>query len=111
MKMPIGNLPSVVCEFANEVLIPAAKKQGGVLPFAIGIGAGLVAKQAPSMAEQNLPLMKALSIVDDQNRIDVDLLYSEALKSLDQNPFMIGSYKPDRSDLDALRDIMNRHGE
>lgn len=111
MKMPIGNLPAVVVEFAQRVLIPAAEKQGGSLPFAAGIVSGLVAQRAPAMIEPYLPMLKSLGAVDEQNRIDVDLLYGEASKNLEAHPFSIGPYKPDRSDLDALKEIMNRHGE
>lgn len=98
MKMPIGNLPAVVVEFAQRVLIPAAEKQGGSLPFAVGIVSGLVAQRAPAMIEPYLPMLKSLGAVDEQNRIEA-------------HPFSIGPYKPDRSDLDALKEIMNRHGE
>ena len=111
MKMPIGNLPAVIAEFAQQVLIPAAGKQGGSLPFAVGIISGLVAQRAPAMIEGYLPLLKSLGAVDEQNRIDVDLLYGEAAKNLEAHPFSIGSYKPDKGDLDALKEIMNRHGE
>lgn len=111
MKMPIGNLPAVVVEFAQQVLIPAAEKQGGSLPFTVGIVSGLVAQRAPAMVEPYLPMLKSLGAVDEQNRIDVDLLYGEAAKNLETHPFSIGPYKPDKGDLDALREIMNRHGE
>jgi hypothetical protein len=111
MKMPIGNLPAVIAEFAQQVLIPAAGKQGGSLPFTVGIISGLVAQRAPTMIEGYLPLLKSLGAVDEQNRIDVDLLYAEASKNLEAHPFSIGPYKPDKGDLDALKEIMNRHGE
>lgn len=55
--------------------------------------------------------MKSLGIADEQNRIDVDLLYEEVSKNLEAHPFNIGPYKPDKTDLDKLREIMNRHGE
>lgn len=111
MRMPIGNLPAVVVEFAQQVLIPAAEKQGGSLPFAVGIVSGLVAQRAPAMLDTYLPILKSLGVVDEQNRIDVDLLYNEASKNIEAHPFTVGPYKPDKSDIDALREIMNRHGE
>lgn len=111
MRMPIGNLQAVVLEFVQQVLIPAAETKGGMLPFSVGIVGGLVARQAPAMATQYLPQMKSLGIADEQNRIDVDLLYEEVSKNLEAHPFNIGPYKPDKTDLDKLREIMNRHGE
>ena len=101
----------MVVEFAQQVLIPAAEKQGGSLPFAVGIVSGLVAQRAPAMLDTYLPILKSLGVVDEQNRIDVDLLYNEASKNIEAHPFTVGPYKPDKSDIDALREIMNRHGE
>lgn len=111
MKMPIGNLPAVVLEFAEEVLMPAASAKGGVLPFTVGIISGLAAKQAPQMVTQYMPMLQALGVIDDQNRVDVDLLYEEAAKALEAHPLTVAGYTPDKSDLDKLREIMNRHGE
>jgi len=112
MKTPIGNVPAVILEFTQQVLIPAAERQGGLLPFTVGVGAGLFARQAPAMLSRHLDALKALGVVDDQNRIDADLLFEEASKNLEAHPVILPfGYKPDRADLDALRDIMNRHGE
>lgn len=111
MRMPIGNLTQVVIEFTDEVLMPAAKAHGGALPFTLGIVAGLAAKQAPQIASRYLPALQALGAADDQNRVDVDLLYGEAVKALEAHPLTVAGYTPDKSDLDKLREIMNRHGE
>jgi hypothetical protein len=111
MKMPIGNLPAVIAEFFSSAVLPAASAAGGAAPFATAFIGGLIARRAPAMIEGYLPLLKSLGAVDEQNRIDVDLLYGEAAKNLEAHPFSIGPYKPDKGDLDALREIMNRHGE
>lgn len=111
MRMPIGNLPAVVLEFAEEVLMPAASAKGGALPFTVGIVAGLAAKQAPQIAARYLPMLQALGAVDEHNRVDVDLLHEQASKALAAHPVTIGGYTPDAGDLDKLREIMNRHGE
>lgn len=110
MKMPIGNLPAVVLEFAEEVLMPAASAKGGILPFTVGIFAGLAAKQAPQMVAQYLPMLQALGVVDEQNRVDVDLIHEEAAKALAPHPLTVAGYTVDAADLDKLREIMNRHG-
>lgn len=109
--MPIGNLSTVVVEYAQQVLIPAAEQAGGALSFTIGVASGVIAKQAPAMVSSYAPMLKSLGVRDDQNRIDVDLLYDEAVKNLKAPPFSIGPYKPDKGDLAALKEIMNRHGE
>ncbi len=111
MKLPIGNLTAVVAEFADTVLMPAAQTKGGSLPFTVGFTAGLVARRSPAVAEQLLPTLKSLGVVDEQNRIDVDLLHEEAVKALEKHPLVMFGYRPDREDFDKLREIMNRHGE
>ena len=111
MKMPIGNAPAVITEYANSAIIPAAEKKGGLLPFAVGIAAGLVAKQAPAMIERYMSALKALGVVDDGNRLDVDLLRDEALKALEAHPVVIAGYSPDKTDIDALYEIMKRYSE
>lgn len=111
MKLPIGNLPVVVLEFADEVLIPAATVKGGMLPFTVSIVSGLMAKRAEQIAAQYLPMLQALGAVDEQNRVDVDLLHAEAAKALSAHPLTVAGYTVDAGDLDKLREIMNRHGE
>ena len=111
MRMPIGNLPQVVLEFTDSVLMPAASAKGGALPFTVGIVAGLAARRAPEMVSQYLPVLKSLGVVDEQNRIDVDLLHEEAAKALSAHPLTVAGYTPDSGDLDKLREIMNRYGE
>ena len=90
--------------------MPAASAKGGALPFTVGIISGLAAKQAPQMVAQYTPMLKALGALDDQNCVDVDLLYEESKKALAAHPLAVVGYKVDISDLDKLRDIMNRHG-
>ena len=110
MKMPIGNLSAVVLEFAEEVLMPAASAKGGALPFTVGIISGLAAKQAPQMVAQYTPMLQALGVLDNQNCIDIDLLYEEASKALEKHPFVIAGYRADKSDLDKLKTLMEKHG-
>lgn len=110
MRMPVGSLQAVVTDFADAVLIPAAAKAGGMTPFTVGLAVGLASRQVPQMVEQYMPTLKALGVVDQENMIDIDLLHSEAVKSLERNPIVVAGYRPDRGDLDKLREIMIRYG-
>lgn len=110
MKMPVGNLQAVIAEFADAVLFPAAQRVGGMTPFTVGLAVGLASRQVPQMVEQYLPTLKALGVVDQENMVDIDLLHSEAVKALERNPVVVAGYRPDRGDLDKLREIMMRHG-
>lgn len=111
MRMPVGNLARVVEEYSNTVLLPAAAKQGGALPFLVGMAAGLIAKRAPDVVAQYAPLLGTLGVMDEQQRMDVELLHEEASKALAAHPITIAGYSPDQGDLDKLREIMNRYGE
>ena len=110
MKMAVGNLPQVVAEYFEAAILPAASRAGGASPFVAGLAGGLIARQAPAMVGQYLPMMQALGIVDAQGNLDIDLLYDEAVKSLAQHPLTIGGYSPNREDLDKIKAIMEKHG-
>lgn len=110
MRMPIGNLPQVVLEFTDSVLMPAASTKGGALPFAVGVASGLAIKRVPETVNKCLPTLKSLGVVDEQNCIDIDLLYEEAAKALAAHPFTIAGYTPDAGDLENLKEIMCKYG-
>ena len=110
MKTPTGNLPAVVAEFFSSAVLPAASAAGGAAPFATAFIGGLVARRVPDMVAQYLPMLQTLGVVDAEGRIDVDLLYGEAVRALEKNPLTIMGYKPDREDLDKLKAIMEKYG-
>ena len=110
MYMPIGNISSVVSEYFESAILPAASRAGGIAPFAAGLVSGIVARRAPEVIQQYIPALRALGIVNAENQVNIDLLYQEACKSLDKNPIIIAGYKPNRDDLDRLKMIMEKHG-
>ena len=111
MKMPIGDIPAVVTEYFDAVLMPAAQASGGLWAFSIGFVGGVVTKRVPEMVSQYLPLMKSIGLVDEGNMLDVDLAYGEATSALKKAPLVIGGYRVDQSDLDTLRNIMNKYSK
>ncbi len=110
MKVPVGDIPQVITEYADACILPAAAKLGGATPFVVSLVAGLVARNAPLVIQQYTPLLKSIGLMDNENRVDADVLYEEAVKALEKNPVTIGGYRPDRGDLDTLLEIMKRHG-
>lgn len=110
MKMPIGNAQAVVAEYFESVILPAASAAGGVAPFVAGMAGGLIARRTPQMIEQYSPILKALGVLDADGRIDIDLLYEEAVKALEKCPVVVAGYRADRSDLDKLKAIMEKYG-
>lgn len=110
MKMPLGNLQAVALEYLDAVVLPAASSAGGAAPFVAGMAGGLIARRLPAMADQYAPMLRALGVLDEENKLDIDLLYEEANKALEKHPLVIAGYRPDKSDLDHLKTIMERHG-
>ena len=110
MKMPIGNAQAVVAEYIESVLLPAASAVGGVAPFTVGLAGGLIVRRVPQMMEQYAPTLRALGLLDEENRIDIDLLADEALKAIDRAPVVVAGYRADRSDIEKLKALMERHG-
>ena len=108
--MPIGNLPQVIAEYFESVILPAASAAGGVAPFAAGMVEGLVVRQAPAMAARYTPMLQALGVIDAEGKVDIDLLHEEAAKAIEKSPFVIAGYKPDRGDIDRLKAIMEKYG-
>lgn len=110
MKLPLGNASAVVAEYFESVILPAAAAAGGVAPFVAGMAGGLIARRTPQMLKQYAPTLKALGVLDADGRLDIDLLYEEAVKALEKGPIVVGCYRADRSDLDKLKAIMGKYG-
>lgn len=110
MKLPIGQAQAVVAEYFESVVLPAVSAAGGVTPFVFGMAGGLMVRRVPQMLEQYSPMMKELGILDAENRLDIDLLYEEALKSIERTPVIVAGYRADRSDIEKLKSIMEKYG-
>ena len=109
MKIATGNIPAVIAEYFDSVIMPSAQAAGGVKAFTVGFIGGLVSRQTPAMVEQYLPMAKALGLVDEQGMLNVDLAYEEADKALAKSPFVVAGYRADREDLNKIRDIARKY--
>ena len=105
MKLPLGNLQAVVLEYLESVVLPADSVAGGAAPFLVGMAGGLIARRVLAMAEQYAPALRALGVLDEVNRLDIDLLHQEACASLEKHPVVVAGYKPGRGDLDKMKAI------
>lgn len=110
MKMPIGQVPAVVAEYFDNVLIPAAAKAGGIMPFTVGMASVIAQRNAAGIVDKYLPTLKAIGLVDSDNRLDVDTAYDAAVKSFEKNPVTIAGYRPAKEDFDAVKAIMQKYG-
>lgn len=109
MKVAVGNITPIVAEYFDTVIMPSAMAAGGVKAFATGFIGGLVARQAPQMVQQYLPMAKSLGLVDEQGLLDFDLAFEEAEKALSKAPVVIAGYRADREDLLKIREIARKH--
>lgn len=111
MKLAVGHVPQIAAEYFDNVLIPAASKDGGIRAFMVGFLGGVVVKNAGPMVEQYLPMSKAIGIVDENNLLDLDLVYEQATKALQRGPVIVSGYKVDQSDFDSIYQIARRYAQ
>lgn len=109
MRMPVGNISSVVAEFFETVIMPSAAAAGGVKAFTVGFLGGVVARQTPAMVEQYLPTAKALGLVDNEGMLNIDMIYEEATKALSKTPVVVAGYRVDQDDINRIRDIARKY--
>lgn len=107
MHLPIGQVKQVLADFLSQEVLPKAAGGAGLV---IGVAGGMALRRIDPLIEANLPTLKALGIVDDQNRIDVEALHEEARKTLAQsgNVNLFG-YIVDQADADALLSIAKKY--
>ena len=110
MKIPVGQISAVVAEYFNSVLMPAAAKAGGIMPFTVGMASVIAQRNTPVVIDKYLPPLTAIGLVDAENRLDIDAVYEAAVKSFEKNPFTIAGYRPTREDFDAVKSIMQKYG-
>jgi hypothetical protein len=109
MKIATGNIPSIVTEYFDSVIMPSAMQAGGLKAFTVGFVGGLVSRQTPAMVEQYLPMAKALGLVDEQGYLNIDLAFEEAEKALSKSPVVVAGYRVDREDLVKILEISRKH--
>lgn len=108
-KVAIGNIPTIVSDFIDQVLMPAAQKAGGLIPFTVGVVSGYILRNIDGMVNQHIDMAKSVGIVDNDNMIDVDMAYEVLSESLAKSPLIIANYKFAQDDLDTLHDIMLKY--
>ena len=108
-RVAIGNITPIVSDFIDQVLMPAAQRAGGMIPFTVGVVSGYVLRNVDGMVKQHINVAKSIGIVDDENMIDVDMAYEVLSDSLSKSPLIIANYKFAQDDLDTLHDIMLKY--
>lgn len=110
MRIQAGQVPAIVQEYFETVLMPAANVTGGGLrAFAVGVVGGLVVRSVPQMLEQYKPIMTSLGMMDAEGMLFIDPLYEEATKALKKSPVIVSGYRVEQADIDAIRDIAHKY--
>lgn len=110
MHIHKDQLPNVVTAYLSEVVLP--KAPSGIAQFGIGFVLPYLQSSVNQMVSQYESAAKALGIMDESERVDIDLAHKSALSGLERagGRFVVMGYVIDRSDIDAMRDIANRFG-
>ena len=89
-RVAIGNITAIVSDFIDQVLMPAAQKAGGMIPFTVGVVSGYVLRNVDGMVKQHINVAKSIGIVDNDNMIDVDMAYEVLSDSLSSTSIAVG---------------------
>lgn len=106
MFLPIENLSPVLTEFLQTSILPKASGGQG---FVFGVVAGMAIRSLDARIAGFIPQAKALGLLDERNRIDLEALHEEANKAIDKTGSVnLMGYVFDKADIDALYQIATR---
>lgn len=100
-----------VAKFIDKEITP---KVPGWQGWLFGVGSGIAMQKAGKILDElkNNKILKTLDIIDDNNNINVDIIYEELTKQADKSPItidipMMGSLTLNRRDVDLLYNYIN----
>lgn len=102
MRMAVDQIPAVLVEYLDEVLIP--KSASNTQTFMSAFVIGLAGQRAKAMAA---------GLADSNGMIDLEEIRAAAMNAISKSgnidiPAL--GYKADREDIERLFQIANRHG-
>lgn len=99
----------VVNGLAKYIDSEIVSKIGGWQKWALGAGIGIGVKRGSAIVEQmkSMPLIKMLNIIDEENMVDVEVIYEELKKQAQKEPVhvalpMVGTVTFTQDDVDKL---------
>lgn len=108
MNYSINDITNGIAKYIDSELMPTLSSNS-VERLAVGVGVSLLLKQAQNNATVMLsnPMIKMLGIVDNDNKVDVDILRDEIKKQMTASGIkvdipLIGPATFDTSDVDKL---------
>lgn len=107
MHLPIGQVKQVLADFLSQEVLPKAAGGAGLI---LGVASGMALRKVDPMIEANLPMLKTLGIVDEQNRVDLEVLHEELNKTLASvGRVNLFGYLVDSADAEALISIAKKY--
>ena len=99
----------VVNGLAKYIDSEIVSKIGGWQKLALGVGLGIGIKRGNTIVEQmkSMPFIKMLNIIDEQNMVDVEIIYEELKKQAQKEPIhvalpTVGTVTFTQDDVDKL---------
>lgn len=107
MKISLSKVSQVLPEFVDTRLMPSAPS---TMKWVLGGGTFLVLHQADTLIGKYLPMLKQVGIVDESNRLDIDVAKGFINSAFDKSGTVeyLG-FKFDKSDGEALINIMEKY--
>lgn len=107
MKISLSKVSKVLPEFVDTRLMPSAPS---TMKWILGGGTFLVLHQADTLIGKYLPMLKQVGIVDENNRLDIDVAKGFINSAFDKSGAVeyLG-FKFDKSDGEALINIMEKY--
>lgn len=107
MLLSLEKLPNIITEFAESRLLPVAPP---VVQFMIGGALPLVLTRTGEMLAQYSPVLKAIGILTEQNKIDVEKSTAFIRNGFTKSTkFQIMNFTFDKNDGEFLIGLMEKY--
>lgn len=104
--IPYNQVVNGVTKYIDSEILP---KVEGLSKIAVGIMLASAVKRGDALVEQikSVPMIKMIGIVDDDNRVDIEVIYEELKKQVSREPISmvlpgVGKVTFTRDDVDKL---------
>lgn len=102
-------IPQIASEYLSEVILPKMPTPLG--QFGLGFLLPYVGNGVQARLMQMIPTLKAVGVIDDKDKLDLEKARTAALQALEKagGKLPVAGYNADRADIDALFQIAQRH--
>lgn len=112
MKLTEMQLYSAINEYLDKEILPLGANMQMLNQFLFGIQVGVIKRKIQSLVKGYIssPTIKALGLIDDNGKIDIETLYDAAKDMFQQMKYIeIASVRLSENDLQKLYSIMKKY--